>query len=388
MNRILRAFLLSVILVPSVYSGQTPLLENLDLRSLGNSLPEAVQPSAPQPVYTPAPESGSYDWSGLPAYVFTENERISPVLVEAIDRANTTLDVALYNLQLKDTVKALVRAKDRGVKVRVIFDYKHVYPTAGPEIQAVINSGIETRALEGKGSYGSMHCKYAVFDGTFLQTGSANWSFSAENTSFENLMFINDGNIVRGYAADFEWMWRQAKPTGAGAAAPSGKPGPVPSDPKPSVRFNGITLPNYVFSPNGGTEAFIAKAVDAAEKEVDVAMFTFTSRPIMAALGRAAARGVTVKLMLYEKSAFTFQKEVSRNKINFRLKSGRSGNGLMHNKFAVIDDRLLINGSFNWSNTAERNSMENTIFTTKPEYVTPYKAEFDKLFKLSYEPQP
>ena len=52
----------------------------------------------------------------------------------------------------------------------------------------------------------------------------------------------------------------------------------------------------------------------------------------------------------------------------------------MHNKFAVIDSILLINGSFNWSNTAENLNTENTIFTTRPEYAGPYKAEFDKLY--------
>ena len=40
--------------------------------------------------------------------------------------------------------------------------------------------------------------------------GSANWSNLAETASYENMMFVADGNIVRGYAADFEWMWRQA----------------------------------------------------------------------------------------------------------------------------------------------------------------------------------
>jgi len=387
-NRILRALLLSLILVPSVYPAQIPLLETLNLRSLQNAQLETVivQPAAPLPVYTPAPERGGYDWSGLPAYIFTEDERISPALVAAIDRSKATLDVALYNLQLNDAIQAMLRARTRGVKVRVIFDYDHVYPKAGPEIQAVMDSGLETRVMKGRGGSGSMHCKYAVFDGTFLQTGSANWSLSAENASFENMMFVADGNIVRGYSADFEWMWQQARPA-ASPAAPAAKPGPIPSDPAPSVRFNGAVLPNYIFSPKGGTADAIAKAIDAARLEVDVAMFSFTSRPIMDALNRAAERGVTVKLMLYEKSAFPFRQEVKRNKINLRLKSGRVGNGLMHNKFTVIDSVLLINGSFNWSDTAEQLNTENTIFTTRPEYVSPYKAEFDKLYLKAYTPR-
>ena len=57
--------------------------------------------------------------------------------------------------------------------------------------------------------------------------------------------------------------------------------------------------------------------------------------------------------------------------------------GLMHNKFAVLDGKLLINGAYNWSDTAEQLNAENTIFTTAPEYVTPYLQEYDKLFGLA-----
>ena len=305
---------------------------------------------------------------------------MSPALVSAIDRTRVTLDVALYNLQLRETIDAMLRARARGVKVRIIFDYDHVYPKAGKEIQAVIDSGIETRVMKGRAGSGSMHCKYGIYDGTLLQTGSANWSNLAETASYENMMFVADGGIVRGYAANFEWMWRQAKPAGQPNALAE-KPTVPPADPKPSVAFNGVTLPNYIFSPRAGTTDAIIRAVDAARKEVNVAMFAFTSRPIMDALNRAALRGVKVKLLLYFKSSFPFKDEARKNKISVHYEEGRAVNGIMHHKFAVLDSALLINGSFNWSATAEDINTENTIFTMAPEYVAPYKAEFDKLYK-------
>ena len=348
------------------------------LRTLNSASPLPAPVPAASPASPLNSGKGAYDWSGLPAYIFTEEERVSPPLVKAIDRTKATLDVALYNLQFEDTFQAMLRARARGVKVRMIFDYDHVYPKAGKEIQEVIDSGIETRVMKGRAGSGSMHCKYAIFDGTALETGSANWSTLAEQSSYENLMFVADGNIVRGYAADYEWMWQQAKPAGQPEAA-AAKPTAPPADPKPSVNFNGAVLPNYIFSPRAGTTAAMAKAIDAARAEVDVAMFSFTSRPLMDALNRAAGRGVKVKLLLYVKSAFPFKEEAKRNNIVVRYKAGRTEFGIMHNKFAVLDNALLINGSFNWSATAEDINTENTIFTMAPEYVKPYKAEFEKL---------
>ena len=376
MKKILNSLLLLTLLIPPAFSAAFPGLETLTLKDL----PETRAPAA-NPPYLLRPDGRvpGYDWSGLPAYIFTEEERVSPTLVTAIDRTRQTLDMALYNLQFEDTIQAMLRARARGVKVRMIFNYSHVYPKAGRQIQQVIDSGIETRVMKGRGGSGSMHCKYAIFDATLLETGSANWSNLAETGSYENMIFTVDPHIVRGYENNFEWMWAQAKPAGK-PDAPSVAPTVPPSDPKPSVQFNGTTLANYIFSPRGGTTDVIAAAIDAARKEVDVAMFSFTSRPLMDALNRAVARGVKVKLLLYPKSSFPFKDEAKKNRITVHYKAGRTEYGIMHNKFAVLDSALLINGSFNWSATAENANTENTIFTMVPEYVKPFKAEFEKLY--------
>ncbi|HNW43910.1 MAG TPA: phospholipase D-like domain-containing protein, partial [Elusimicrobiales bacterium] len=331
MKKIGNYFLLLLLTVFPVLSQAGPALETLT-----SARPPAPVPAASAPAYLYPGEKGGYDLAGLPAYIFTEEERVSPALVTAIDRTKSTLDVALYNLQFEDTIQAMLRAKARGVKVRVIFDYDHVYPKAGTQIQEVINSGLETRVMKGRAGSGSMHCKYAIFDGALLETGSANWSNLAEAASYENLMFVSDPDVIRGYAADYEWMWAQARPAGS-PDAPAAKPTAPPADPRPSIQFNGATLPKYIFSPRAGTTAAMAKAIDAARSEVDVAMFSFTSRPLMDALNRAAVRGVKVKLLLYVKSNFPFKEEARTNKIQVHYKGGRTENGIMHNKFMIID---------------------------------------------------
>ena len=375
MRKISSSLLLLLLSVPSVFSAPPAGLETIVLKTL----PPVEAPAVPLPFYTPLRAGGNYDWSGLPAYIFTEEEKLAKPLVDAISRTRKTLDVALYNLQIDETVAALIKARARGVRVRVLFDHAHLYPLAGRQIQAVIDSGIETRAMNGRGGTGAMHCKYALFDGALLQTGSANWSGFAETFSYENIMFTADQDTVEGYGRNFDWMWAQARPAGQPEAA-AAKPSAPPSDPTPDVNFNGTMLPDYVFSPRGGTEAAIVKAIDAARSEADVAMFTFTSKNIMEALKRASARGVSVKLMLFIGQKFPFAQEAKGSRMELRFKTGRLEQGQMHNKFAVLDGRLLINGSFNWTVTAENSNTENTIFTTAPEYVSPYKAEFDKLF--------
>lgn len=52
----------------------------------------------------------------------------------------------------------------------------------------------------------------------------------------------------------------------------------------------------------------------------------------------------------------------------------------MHHKFAVMDGRLLISGSLNWTLTAVQSNMENILVTEEPDLVQPFIKEFHKLW--------
>jgi len=64
--------------------------------------------------------------------------------------------------------------------------------------------------------------------------------------------------------------------------------------------------------------------------------------------------------------------------IPVKIRIGK-GRGIMHNKFAVIDEKEVITGSYNWTNNAEENNYENAVFITDPEIVKQFSSEFDRL---------
>lgn len=53
----------------------------------------------------------------------------------------------------------------------------------------------------------------------------------------------------------------------------------------------------------------------------------------------------------------------------------------MHHKFAVVDGRLLITGSLNWTLAAVQSNMENTLITEEPDLVLPFIKEFQRLWE-------
>ena len=52
---------------------------------------------------------------------------------------------------------------------------------------------------------------------------------------------------------------------------------------------------------------------------------------------------------------------------------------LLHHKFAVIDARYVITGSFNWTESAERRNRENTVVLDCPSLAGDFAAEWDSI---------
>jgi phosphatidylserine/phosphatidylglycerophosphate/cardiolipin synthase-like enzyme len=131
------------------------------------------------------------------------------------------------------------------------------------------------------------------------------------------------------------------------------------------------------FSPNGGCTAAIVRELDAATRTIRVQAYSFTSRPIAQALLAAEQRGVTIEVLLDSSnrsdrySAATFLK----NHGIAVLIDGQ--HAIAHNKIILIDDAVIITGSFNFSRAAEESNAENLlVIRDQPELMARYQANF------------
>lgn len=144
---------------------------------------------------------------------------------------------------------------------------------------------------------------------------------------------------------------------------------------------------NVYFSPNGGALSAIVREIDGAKGTLDIAMFSFTSREIGDAVLRATQRGVKVRIILDQgqaKERFSRYPLFLQANIPVKLLPGgekKFVKGLMHNKFAVIDGKEVITGSYNWTASAEKLNYENLLIIRSPDLAKKYEDYFEKMWE-------
>ena len=141
------------------------------------------------------------------------------------------------------------------------------------------------------------------------------------------------------------------------------------------------------FSLSDNPQKAIIKNINQAESFINIAMYIFTDREIAFPLVKAQERGVKVRLYL-DKEQVDYKYSQSRFLVQGGIKTRVSTNNyIMHNKFAIIDNCLLLTGSYNWTFSANHRNDENLTVIDDPEILARYQNQFEKLWfdKFSLE---
>lgn len=146
------------------------------------------------------------------------------------------------------------------------------------------------------------------------------------------------------------------------------------------------------FSPQGRCSAHIIREIEKAQKELLIAVYAFTSDDLARVVVQAKKRGVSVQIVLDRK--FDAENEKSQGKflegqnIPVRRISGMKPvvperePGLMHQKFSVIDRKIVFTGSYNWTRSADHSNDENLLWFRN---AGPLAEEYRKVFFQLWE---
>ena len=144
---------------------------------------------------------------------FSPSDGANAKIIEAINTANTDIDIATMLITRSDISSALISKFNSGLtNLNMVLDSQN--PT-GNQL-SVLQTGINTNRIVTFTASGIMHHKFMVIDNfnnasdPQVLVGSHNWSTSAETKNDENILIVHDANITNQYYQAFSYLFQQA----------------------------------------------------------------------------------------------------------------------------------------------------------------------------------
>lgn len=347
------------------------------LTACGESVP-TVTPGgdAPPPAdeLTPIDLQAGYGARGpwFELYVTNPNSPLSPQgtggvdgpLVEAINAARLSVDVAAYSITLNSVRNALLNAHRRGVNVRIVMESDNMDTS---DVQKLLEVGIP---IVGDNQEGLMHDKFMVIDRSEVWLGSMNFTDSGAYDDNNNLIRIRSTKIAENYSTEFKEMFE------------SGSFGPnvIAQTPNPTITLDGTRVDTY-FSPDDGVLNAIYPLLENAQESIYFLAFSFTSNELGAVVRQKAKDGLTVRGVMeaeqVRSNTGTEFDPFRQAGVDVRL----DGNdGQMHHKIFIIDGSIVVLGSYNFSRSAEERNDENIVILYDRRIAEFFMQEFQRIY--------
>ncbi|MGE0093756.1 MAG: phospholipase D family protein [Alphaproteobacteria bacterium] len=131
------------------------------------------------------------------------------------------------------------------------------------------------------------------------------------------------------------------------------------------------------FTPGEDCTGIIVAVIGNAQQQILVQAYSFTSAPIAQALVAAQNRGVDVKAIL-DKSQRTERYSSARFLVNAGISTWIDDKvAIAHNKVMIVDDTIVITGSFNFTKSAQDRNAENLLVLHDAGLASKYKENWE-----------
>jgi len=147
-----------------------------------------------------------------PRIHFAPFENLERIDVALIRQARSAIDLAAYTLTDVAVMAALSDAAGRGVTVRILLYEGQIYDRPGSRPALALEALQQTPGVERRvkpESKPPMHLKAYQIDGTWLRTGSANFTASGLKQQDNDLVILDTPSAVTAFQDVFEIIWRK-----------------------------------------------------------------------------------------------------------------------------------------------------------------------------------
>jgi phosphatidylserine/phosphatidylglycerophosphate/cardiolipin synthase-like enzyme len=281
---------------------------------------------------------------------FCPRDNCGERLVNFISNAKTSVHCALFDLEIEGVISALAE-KSKYLDVKLVVDGDNLDELNG-------------RGIRFDDSKQFTHNKFCVVDGNAVWTGSFNPTYNGANYNNNNVVVFYSKYLAENYEDEFTELWNLN--FGSGKRVKNSV-----------VYLNNIKIENF-FCPEDYCEARIANTLNKAKHSVRFMIFTFTSEPIGDAL--LFLEDVDIK-GIFEKRQRGRYSQFERLK-DFGLDVWFDSNPkTMHHKVFIVDEKIVITGSYNPTNAANTKNDENILVIYDKGIARKFLDEFNYLWQ-------
>jgi phosphatidylserine/phosphatidylglycerophosphate/cardiolipin synthase-like enzyme len=274
-------------------------------------------------------------------------------MIAWLDAAEEYIHCAIFEVELEELQEKLDSMSSE-VEVKVITDDRYY-----DEVEHLDFVKHDNRKS------GLMHNKFCVLDGKAVWTGSFNPTKRGNYHNNNNVVFYQSQLLAANYEAEFQEMW-------------NGVFGKGDRTEHPEMTINGNKIESY-FCPEDWCSNKVIYALQEAEESIYFMTFSFTHDEVGEQVLERAAAGVDVR-GVFEKSQNNEYLEYYKF-IDAGLNVRWDGNGAnMHHKVFIIDSEIVVTGSFNPSNNADKRNDENVLIIHDAEVAALFVEEFEKVW--------
>lgn len=305
----------------------------------------------PAPEENKAPEV-TKEYKDAMQFYFCPETNCSRTIAGLLQTATSSIHCATYDMNVPAIINAL-EEKSRIIDVKLVVDKDNEEDVSHLQFHKT-NSGSQL-----------MHNKFCIIDNETIWTGSVNPTARDSDYNNNNLVIIKSQPLADNYEAEFQELW-------------NGQFGKGARNQDTDFYINNILIENY-FCPEDWCANRVIEELSAAESTINFITFSFTHDQIGDQLVKKHSEGVQVKGIFEtsQKNAFTEYDKLLQDGMDVKWDGNKYN---MHNKVFIIDNKVVVTGSFNPSKNADENNDENILIIHDPQIAGRYAEEFEKIF--------